>query len=336
MSTSRSAGGGVPAGGGGLDVESYVAFLRSEYLDDYVRSGGAAVKMVVAGGDEVAERFSSRLTAAATEAGYRVCTLDSAEIRMPLVDQIFLAVSRELDWNSVAGEMTRRAYDAADLPAGDDLSVSQVALLHGVDERELYRSVRRQLEQSLLTDDQLPRELRLAVLRLAQFPLGRGDVDTDERGAVLSWLRGETVPLARLRSSGIYARISRSTARPLLVALPRLLMRGGAAGLVLLLNLARLAEARRPPLEQRCGHYYSKAAVLDIYEVLRQLIDATDDLSGLVVVAVVPPELVTDEVRGLPAYSALQLRVADEVRDRRRANPYAALVRLEVRLEAVP
>jgi hypothetical protein len=50
---------------------------------------------------------------------------------------------------------------------------------------------------------------------------------------------------------------------------------------------------------------------------------------------VVPPELMTDESRGLPAYTALQLRVADEVRDRRRANPFAALVRLEVRLEAV-
>jgi hypothetical protein len=45
--------------------------------------------------------------------------------------------------------------------------------------------------------------------------------------------------------------------------------------------------------------------------------------------------LVTDENRGLPSYAPLQLRVADEVRDRRRANPYASLVRLEVRLEAV-
>jgi len=31
----------------------------------------------------------------------------------------------------------------------------------------------------------------------------------------------------------------------------------------------------------------------------------------------------------------LQLRIVDEVRDRRRANPFAALVRLETRLEAV-
>jgi hypothetical protein len=105
--------------------------------------------------------------------------------------------------------------------------------------------------------------------------------------------------------------------------------------LVLDIDLARLAVGRRPPVEQREGVYYSKPAVLDAYEVLRQLIDATDALTAAMVVVVVPPELLTDEVRGLPAYSALHLRVADEVRDRRRPNPYAGLVRLEPRLEAV-
>lgn len=78
-----------------------------------------------------------------------------------------------------------------------------------------------------------------------------------------------------------------------------------------------------------------RGIALDAYEVLRQLIDATDELEGVLLVVLVPPELVTDELRGLPAYSALQLRVADEVRDRRRPNPYAAMVRLGVRLEAV-
>jgi hypothetical protein len=85
----------------------------------------------------------------------------------------------------------------------------------------------------------------------------------------------------------------------------------------------------------RDGNYYSKAATLDAYEVLRQLIDATDELEGLLVAVLMPPELVADETRGLAAYTALQLRVADEVRDRRRPNPYAALMRLGVRLEAV-
>jgi hypothetical protein len=43
---------------------------------------------------------------------------------------------------------------------------------------------------------------------------------------------------------------------------------------------------------------------------------------------VAPLDFVTDETRGLTSYTALQLRVADEVRDRRRVNPFAALVRL--------
>ena len=96
------------------------------------------------------------------------------------------------------------------------------------------------------------------------------------------------------------------------------------------------ADLLSSPLDQRSGHYYSKAAVLDVYEVLRQLVDATDQLRSAFVAVTVPPVLVTDETRGLPAYSALHLRVVDEIRDRRRANPFAALVRLETRMETVP
>ena len=102
------------------------------------------------------------------------------------------------------------------------------------------------------------------------------------------------------------------------MSLTRWLPRAGRAGARL--DLDRLAVARGRPRE-RDGFYYSKAAALDAYEVLRQLIDATDELRRAVVVVMLPPELVTDETAGLPAYSALQLRVVDEVRDRRRANP---------------
>jgi hypothetical protein len=50
------------------------------------------------------------------------------------------------------------------------------------------------------------------------------------------------------------------------------------------------------------------------------------DLVGLFVAVLLPSELVNDEVRGLPAYTALRLRVVDEVRDRRRINPYSTLI----------
>ena len=173
------------------------------------------------------------------------------------------------------------------------------------------------------------------MLRLCQSLLGRGDVDAAESEAVLGWLRGERVPAAQLRAVSLFTRVARHNARPLLLSLARWLRRAGRRGLIVELDLERLAVARRPPAEARDGFYYSKAAALDAYEVLRQLIDSTDELEGVLLAVLIPPELVTDETRGLPAYSALQLRVADEVRDRRRPNPYAAMVRLSVRLEAV-
>jgi len=83
--------------------------------------------------------------------------------------------------------------------------------------------------------------------------------------------------------------VSRHNARSLLLSLTRWLRLAGHAGLVLRLDLSRLAVARRPPAGLRDGHYYSKAAALDAYELLRQLIDGTDEFEGLFVAVLVPP-----------------------------------------------
>ena len=333
---------GAPAAGAGLGagfgVEEYLEFLGKEYLAGFIRQGGAAVKVVVAGDDDVAARFHAGLTADAPAEGFVYAAVDAAGTRAHLADQLFFAVAGQVDWTALARSAVRAAYDAAAFPVPEppgDLTVGAVAAFYEVDARELYRSVRRALEQALLREGGLAHEFRLAMLRLCQAELGFGEVDVAERDAVLGWLRGERAPLGLLRRSLIYGRIGRHNAQAMLTSLAGWLARLGHAGLVLDVDLARLAVGRRPPIEQREGVYYSKAAVLDAYEVLRQLIDATDVLSAAMVVVVVPPELLTDEVRGLPAYSALQLRVADEVRDRRRPNPYAGLIRLEARLEAV-
>lgn len=324
-------------GGGVLKADEYANFLAREYLASYLPAGGAAVKVAVVGEGGAADRLEAALAAAAAESGALHVPISADAIRVHMVDQIFLAISRAVDWEAVAGAHVRAAYEEAAFPVPDgaDLTVTAAARRHDVDSRELYRSVRRLLERSLLGSPEIAPEMGRAMLRLAQAQLAGGDIDAAEHDAVMGWLRGELKSITMLRSALIYSRIGRHNARTMLVSAAALLLTAGYRGIVIQLDLSRLAEGRRPPAELRSGFYYSKAAVLDAYEVLRQFIDATDELRGVLVVAVVPPELMTDETRGLPAYSALHLRVADEVRDRRRANPFAALVRLEVRLEAV-
>lgn len=340
MSSQASSSGGVRGGavlgGGVLGADAYAEFLGEEYVGSYLPAGGGSVKLVVAGDAEVADRFEASLRAEVERRGALLAAVSAETTKVHLVDQVFFAVARQVDWDQIAGALLHAAYDDIAVPATvGRLAVAEVAEDHDLDARELYRSVRRRLEQSLLSDAGLPREFRRALLRLAQARLGSGDVTEQEAQVVLDWLRGEPVGLRELRATMIPSRIGRHNARGILTSIGRLLLRAGQPGLVLQLDLARLAVARRPPVEERVGFYYSIAAVLDAYELLRQLIDATDDLAGMLVVAVVPPELMREEKRGLPAYTALQLRVADEVRDRRRANPFASLARLEVRLEAI-
>ena len=323
-------------GGGVMSSDSYASFLGQEYLASYIPAGGGSVKVVVTGNADVADRFERSLRSEADQQHARMVCLSAETSKLHMIDQVFFAVARQIDWDQVAVAVLRTAYDDIAVPAAPGrLTVAEVAADHDLDPRELYRSVRRQLEHILLADTNLPRELRRALLRLAQSHLGSGDVNPAEARVVLGWLTGERVGLRELRDAMIYARIGRHNARTMLTCLGRLLLRAGHRGLVVHLDLTRLAEARRPPLPERTGTYYSKAAVLDSYELIRQLIDATDDLVGMLVVAVIPPDLVSDEKRGLPSYAALQLRVADEVRDRRVPNPFASMVRLEVRLEAV-
>jgi hypothetical protein len=323
-------------GGGSMSSGSYADFLGEEYLASYLPAGGGSVKLVVTGDADVADRFERSLQAVADRGHALMVSLSAETTRVHMIDQVFFAVARQIDWDQVAVAIVDTAYDNIAVPAAPGrLTVAEVAADHDLDPRELYRSVRRALEHILLTDTSLPRELRRALLRLAQAHLGSGDVNSAEALVVQGWLTGERVGLRELRDAMIYSRIGRHNARTLLTSVGRLLQRAGHRGLILHLDLTRLAEARRPPVPERTGIYYSKAAVLDAYELLRQLIDATDDLVGMLVLAVVPPELVSDERRGLPSYAALQLRVADEVRDRRRTNPFASLIRLDVRLEAV-
>lgn len=335
--TGLVARGVLPGGGGNHRVDDYLPFVATEYLNTFVAQGGTAVKLVIPGDDDVARRFSAGL--ADVVDGFTLVAVDAAYTRVHLMDQLFGAIARRIDWMSLAANVLLDAYRQAGFPAAGageaDLPVAAVAAHHEIDAAELYRSVRRALERLVLADHTLAHEFRVAMLRLCQALMAHGDVSEADCAAVMGWLHCEKVPAAQLRALLIHTRITRHNARPMLTSLTRWVRRAGQAGVVLELDLARVAVARRPAVEQRDGFYYSKAAALDVYELLRQLIDATDELVGLFVAVLLPPELVGDEVRGLPAYSALQLRVADEVRDRDRANPYAALVRLDVRLEAV-
>ncbi len=155
-----------------------------------------------------------------------------------------------------------------------------------------------------------------------------GQVVDAEHAAVLDWLRGDLRQISVLKSALIFRRIGRHNARHVLFSLAHWLAVNDRAGLALVLDIRRLGFARRPGPEERQGHYYTKAALLDAYEVLRQLVDNTDEMANCMAIVLASPAFLSEPSRGLDAYQALKLRIFDEVRDANRDNPFSSLIRL--------
>jgi hypothetical protein len=166
------------------------------------------------------------------------------------------------------------------------------------------------------------------MMRLCQAQLEAEAIDRAERQAIGDWLRGELRLISALKRSLIFQKVARHNARDLLLSLAHWLRLAGTSGLVLALDIQRYLESHRA-LDGTL--YHTPMAVLDMYEVLRQFIDATDELEGCLIVAIAPRAFLDDPKRGLERYPPLHTRISDEVQDRFRANPLASLVRLEPR-----
>jgi hypothetical protein len=313
-----------------IPVDDYVAFLEGDYLRGYVEDGGAALKFVVPPDDLSAAAFIERFAASAERAGFGVAKVDAAETRVHLLEQVFFAVARQVDWDGLATVATRAALASAGYPATPDgpVALDGLAAHYRVEPGELKRDIDRQLQERVHRDYAMVQELRTAMLRLCQSQLRSGQVVDAEHTAVLDWLRGDLRQISALKSALIFRRIGRHNARHLLFSLAHWLAVNEHAGLAVVLDIRRLGFARRPGPEERSGHYYTKSALLDAYEVLRQLVDNTDEMSNCIVVVVASPAFLSDTPRGLDAYQALKLRIFDEVRDVNRDNPFSSLVRL--------
>jgi hypothetical protein len=307
----------------------YLAFVRDEYLATFVRAGGAAVKFAVPSDGAAAEEIRSTLQRMADAEGYVYARIDAAEVKVHMIDRLFFEVARQVDWDRLARFEVVRVLRELRFEVPQDpreLDLETVARINEFDVNELRRDFNRGLQEDLFRDYQLAQEFRIAMIRLCQAQLDRSAPTQATRADIVDWLRGDLRRISILKEALIFHKIGRHTARHMLFSLARWLTRAGRSGLVLDLDIRRCMESRRTEIAE--GLYYSKPAVMDAYEVLRQLIDATDELSACFVLVTCAPDFLTDPVRGLDAYHALKLRIWDEVHDRRRVNPLAALVRM--------
>ena len=306
-------------------LDEWVRCLDNEYLADFIAGGGSAVRLIVAPDVDAVDTALATLAGVALEWGYGLAWVNAGQTKVQLIEQLFHAVARQIDWETgikhwLRGQLEKSGYT---IPESGALDVDSLTVCNDFSRAELLAEARRWVAHEISSDHSLYREFRNAMAMLVLGQLNPSSVTPSDAEVVYQWLRGEKCSLSILKRLRLFQRIGRHNGRLMLASLAAFLPKLGFKGLVVLLDI-------RPVVSEIPGGLrYTRAAIQDFYEVLRQCIDSTDELRHFLLIAAAGPGLTDNERRGLDSYTALKLRTIEDVRDKDRSNPLGMLVHLE-------
>ena len=317
-----------------IPVADWLRFIGDEYLNTFIREGGAAVKFVITP-EEQKGYLSAAFRQLCRELGYLFITLDAArpDTRAHMPQDLFFRLAEQVDWRVLARRAILRLAETSGLavaginPAAADNIYSAIAHANGIETNSVYQDLRPLLEREVAKNPGMAKDFRVAMTHLCV----RENVDHPKGYAaepILDWLKGMANP-SRVRQFSIYTPINRTTARYFIESALYWIRWAGRSGTALLLDNSRVTINRNPRDGRR---YYSRAMTVEHYELMREFIDGVDRLTSALLVVASSPEFLDEDAgsraRGYGIYPALRTRVMDDVRDRHRVNPAASLVRL--------
>lgn len=306
----------------------WLQHIGKEYLSTFIAEGGSAIKFAVPMDDALRPAIFEGLAELGDRSGYLVVNISAAETRVHMVDEIFFRAAEQIPWDILSRRVIAKlaaesGYSWVENAEGP--LYRHIADRNHVDPQMLLLELKKSIWDKVFKHPNLSKDFRVAMTHLCIAELTGGQDWAATIKVLTEWLTGRNKSLSAVKPFQIYRKINRATGRYFFESLLQWVRLAGYPGIVIVLDTERVMAASNPHDD---GLYYSKAAVMDAYEVLRQFIDAGDQLKGCFITVVPNFAFLEDHGRGIQAYEALKFRVFDEVRDKQLVNPMASLARI--------
>jgi hypothetical protein len=261
----------------------------------------------------------------ASSKGYLTVSISADDVRLHLVHQLFHAVAKQLDWLFIADRFARYLLSTLSIEYPENARLDRVSIASqsNLAPPQIDFFLQRALRQHVLKNPHFSRAFKAVICALTAAAFDSNGIELARGRRVIEWLQGLPTDTAVLKQVNVTRRINRQSGRAFLVDLARFLRLSGLPGLVIAIDMARYSESRID-LSPR----YAPTAALDLFETIRQFIDAFDNTSGLFLVFKTSTLFLNDSKRGLSSYAALKMRLTDDVYDSDRPNLMAPLLRL--------
>jgi len=312
-----------------ITTSDWLRFLKDEYLDGLIKEGGASVKFPVPLRENTRDELENGIAEQARQSGYLVAHISSADTKIHMIDQVFFRIAEQIPWK----ELSRKILSTFSLerygytPEGDAPIAQGIADAKNLPFDEVRTEADIWIASNIFKNKKLSRDLRVAMSHLCKAEMYGGPDGETRTEVLVDWLTGRNNAISAVKPYQIYSKVTRSNARHLLESSLRVVRLAGYSGMIVILDIARITVAKNP---KDSSIFYTRANMLDAYELLRELIDRIDRMTNCLFIVVPASEFMDEEIsgRGYGAYQALLHRVYDEVKDRTLVNPMGTLVRL--------
>jgi len=244
-----------------VSPDAWLDTMHREYLSEYIKSGGSAVKFI-SGDSTTLANAQARLHDVAETEGYFHVHLDAANALadgkkqdLHRMDRFFFAATESVDWRGRATAEARAYLDSRGVvvqPGRDLKDLDGIAQDNGRTPADLINQFQRELVTGYIKDHGMAVEFRTAISALVRAQLLPDSMTPPTEEVLLEWFAGRTVPgaAAALKKIHIFERVTRSNARPMLASFCRWLPRAGHGGLIVTLDF-RPYEQKKVPRGKR-------------------------------------------------------------------------------------
>ena len=271
-----------------IPMQEWARFLAEEYLESFIRMGGASVKFAVTDEERILE-LQSTLAAESQRLGCFFIKIDAVTARVHMPQDLFFSVCRQLDWRLLARRVLVKLADAELYETGNvDPSANgniyaAIGEANQMDARDVLLPIRVAIQSRVFRERAMARDFRVAMTHMCLLEAPSGN-DTYDGQPLIDWLTGVNNRISNVRHFSVHTPINRTTARHFMESAFYWIRYAGYNGIVVFIDDTRITLPRRP---QDGSRFYTKAMVIDHYELLREMIDSADRLSGALVVVTI-------------------------------------------------
>jgi len=313
-----------------ISIDDWLDNFRTDYMDSFIKSGGATVKFSVTD-DNQEEKLRASLKSQSESLNYLFFEIDAKECSVHMPQEIFFSIAKQIDWRILTRRfiltLLSNRYNTDEIGFFESGLIAEVAKSNDLDPKFLSISWRPMLQNAVTKNRNMVKAFRVAMTHLCLAEDEPKTTGEYSKQSLIDWLTGRDKRIGNIRQFSIRTPINRNTARYFIKALSYWIYQSGYSGMVIYLDNSRILSARNPRDGKK---YFSRPATIDHYQLLRDFIDEIDAFSGTALIVRTNYKFLHEESRrSWHIYEALQTRIMDEVRDEKLANPVAGLIRLE-------